>query len=601
MFNPSYVDLHYGKVTYPIYGYFEGMVVHPPLQYKIIGTLMRWGFSYYYAEGTPTLLMSLVAVVLIILGPFRAPVKIGLLCGLASVIAVFGNSNTELFGMRPEGHLNAVWMAGLIALESGRLLKWNLKWLGAGAFLVSYASGLHYYAAPAILGIVVYMAWVVIQVGWRGSMKPLIALAGGALAFVIPYFLLFVIPEWRDMVAYLGSYPHLGMREILASHFAEYEALAHRGAGGIWLRFPLTAKIPLMLLSVPILAAVPATRGVALASIPLQGFILLFASHKHEYYFVHEISIYSMALAAGAAVLADRLLRLPRREWIGRAAMTLGAAILGAGLIHAKWSGEHSALLPVPRVQEAEVARAAGKAMLGADGRIGSQMWSWYASGGAHWYNVSWDLLGQPLPAKFDVAGYASGFDAIAESGYSSNVTSNGRNETLSSWYASGVLHLRGFFFAEMNTELSYVLLRGEPWPQISGFAVKGDQMYKFQEHRDGDYRLVSMVCPVSATQPYRFGSFSELMFLANRGAPPVRAVVTALEGKLSPELIAMTRRDCTVFGEFAGFLVPVNRKEMVEKMRREDEPMHFYRHFTDVPIRPKEVPKPSVPIIFQP
>ena len=132
LFNPSYVDLHYGQVAYPIYHDFSGMVVHPPFQYKIIGTLMRWGFSYYYAEGTPTFLMSLIGVALIVWGPFEAPIKIGLLCGLVSAIAVFVNVGSELFGMRPEGHLNAAWMTGLIALESGRLLKWSWKWLCAG-------------------------------------------------------------------------------------------------------------------------------------------------------------------------------------------------------------------------------------------------------------------------------------------------------------------------------------------------------------------------------------------------------------------------------------------------------------------------------------
>ena len=126
--------------------------------------------------------------------------------------------------------------------------------------------------------------------------------------------------------------------------------------------------------------------------------------------------------------------------------------------------------------------------------------------------------------------------------------------------------------------------------------------MYKFQQHSEGDYRLISMVCPVNVRERYRFASFSQLLELPNaNGAPPVRVVVTALEGKLSAELVPMIRGDCTVFGELAGRLVPVKRQEMVEKMRREDEPMKFYPHVTDLLMPRKDVQKPSAPIIFQP
>lgn len=84
LFNPTYVDLHYGKIAYPIYGDFDTMVVHPPLHYKIIAAFMRCGLTYYYAEATPALLMLLLGIVLVVDSPFPAPVKLGLLCGLAS-------------------------------------------------------------------------------------------------------------------------------------------------------------------------------------------------------------------------------------------------------------------------------------------------------------------------------------------------------------------------------------------------------------------------------------------------------------------------------------------------------------------------------------
>ena len=59
LFNPTYMNVHYGKISYPVHGYFDSMVVHPPVHYKMIAAFMSRGFTYYYAQATPTLLMCL--------------------------------------------------------------------------------------------------------------------------------------------------------------------------------------------------------------------------------------------------------------------------------------------------------------------------------------------------------------------------------------------------------------------------------------------------------------------------------------------------------------------------------------------------------------
>ena len=279
--------------------------------------------------------------------------------------------------------------------------------------------------------------------------------------------MLFLIPDWHGIVAMLRMIPREGIWSILQTHIAEYHYLAPRLNGGPWLRLPFLLGIPLVLLSTPILLVFPPIRGLLLASLPLQLFVLLFASHKHAYYFVHEVSIYCIALVAGATMLADRFLaKLPRQLVLRRVVLTVGAMIVGAGMLLTKWDTKHSAILPEPREQEAEVARAAGKAMLGPNARVGSRLGVWYASGAAHWYNISLNLLWSKLPAQFNVADYASRFDALAEYTHMSDATLNGRNASLASWYADGSLHLGGFFFAQVNSELSCLLLRGFPRPR---------------------------------------------------------------------------------------------------------------------------------------
>lgn len=593
LFNPAYVDLHYGKIAYPIYGDFDAMVVHPPLHYKIIAAFMRCGFNYYYAEATPAFLMLLLGVVLTVRSSLPGAVKMGLLCGFAAPIAWLAHSGLELFGMRPENHLNAAWLAGLIALESGRLAKWNLKWLFVGAFLLTYAAGIHYYAAPALLGVLVYMVWVIAQNGWRRAGKPLLVITAGGLLFGVPYLLLFVVPDWHAIMAMLQTFPPEGTGTILQAHLDEYHNLAPKQSGGPWLRLPLAHGIPLVLLSTPILLAFRATRGFVVASLPLQLFVLLFASHKHGYYFVHEISIYGIALVTGILVLADRLIgKLPRQQVLKGPVLAAAAAILGASLLLAKWDARHSKILLEPREQEAEVARAAGKEMLGPDARVGSRLGLWYASGAAHWYNISLDLLWSPMPEHFHVADYASRLDALAEYSHMSNESGNGLNASLSSWYAAGDLQLGGFFLADRNSELSYLLLRGTPSPLVTGFALKDNQLYRFREDAAGPSKVVSLVCPVAAAEDYRGTAFSSLLYLPNTDQT-ARAVVTAI---MPPAPDASRHPDCRVVRRISGFLIPADRRALVEKMHRQDQTIHFYRHLADVPGTMDPIPPPATP-----
>lgn len=588
LFNPTYMDLHYGKISYPIHGYFDNMVVHPPVHYKIIAAFMSRGVTYYYAEAAPAFLLLLAGVLLIASSSFPAPVKIGMFCALVGPIAVFATEDLELFGMRPESHINAAWLAGLIALESGRLKNWDWKRLFAGAFFLTYASGLHYYAAPALLGALVYMVWAVIQLGWRRGVKPLLAISAGGLLFGLPYLFLFLIPQWDAVQEMLRSVPREGMRLILRHHIEQYHwwAEAHVGALGAGLAFKL--GIPVVLLSTPILIAIRSTRALALAALPLEVFVLLFAGHKHAYYYVHETSLYCAAVVAGGAMLADRLAeRASQRQLLLRhAALTAVSLLVGATLLAAKWKAGHSEILLEPREQEAEVARAAGKALLGPNARIGGRLGVWYASGAAHWYNISPDLLWRTLPGNFDVAQYVSRLDAVAESGHMSNSTQNGRNATLSSWYTDGTLHLAGFFFAESNPELSYLLLRGIPLSPLHGYALKHHRLVRFDENDNGDHEFLSLTCPVTLQGDFhdRVPYYGVLFLPRAHSNDGDRVLMSAVIPPDGPRSYAALHPECTVVRRIRGTLQQVDRKGMVEKMRREDRPMRFYRQLSEMP-----------------
>jgi hypothetical protein len=365
----------------------------------------------------------------------------------------------------------------------------------------------------------------------------------------------------------------------------------------LWLRVPFSLGIPLVLVSTPILLALRSTRGLALAALPLQVYLLWFAGHKHAYYFLHEISIFGAAMVIGTLSLADRALaRLPWHP-LRRIILTVVAATLGLALVLGKWNAKHTEIVPEAREHEAEVARAAGREMLGPNARVGSRIGIWYASGAAHWHNVAPDLLWSALPRQFDVADYVSRLDAVAEYHHSSEATSNKRNTSLSSWYAEGTLQLRGFFFAETNPELNYLLLQGKRPSSISGFALRRGQLYRFQEDVAGNHEAVSLACPERQVNDFslRVPFYSVLDLPESNPAGTRHSVITALVPPDGPRDYASLYPDCRVVQSIRGFLLFADRKELVTKLRREDKPMRFYRELEDVPGAGRRV-QPATP-----
>ena len=577
LFNPTYMALHYGKMTYPVHGYFDAMVVHPPVHYEAIAILMRLGLSLYYAQATPALLMLFLCIWLIVRGPFTGPVKIGLLYGIWVSVAIFGKIGIEMFGMRPENHLGAAWLAGLVALESARLEKWNLKLLCGGTFLLTYASGIHYYAAVGILGVGVYMAWVVKSFGLRGARRPLLAMTLGGLLCGVPYLLLFYLPHHTAIQQMIhGTQAGGSIADNLRAHFDEYRRWVAPRVGNFWLRGPVSVGIPLVILSTPILLAIPSTRGIALAALPLQLFILLFAWHKHTYYYIHEVELYSAAVVAGVLTAADRLVPRLRWRWAQYPVWAILAVALGLGWWHLdKWGGKLAVSME-PRVHESEIARAAGREMVGPDARVASRIGAWYSAGAESWYNPSPDVLFPLSLAGFDGAAYFSRFDAVAEYSHMSDATSNRERKALLSWYLDGTLQLRGFFFAEHIGELSYLLLQTGRSSPLTGFALKQGQLHRFTASDDGAYEMVVVASPLTG-RVYDFLNrvpYSNLMYLPKlNDADPQSAAVVALFPRLSGEVALPEGR---VVQQSRGNLLPADWRAMVDEMRREDLPIRF-------------------------
>jgi len=587
LYNPTYMDVHYGKMTYPIYGFYDSMPVHPPIHYKAIAAFMRAGLTLYYAQATPTALWLLLCIGLVVSSRLSSSVKIGFLFGICMSYAFLFETGAELFGMRPEGELGAAWLAGLLALETGRQNEWNLPRIFLGALLLTYAASLHFYAAIAVLGAVVYGACAVVELKWPRAKRVIKIIAVGCVLYGLADLILWVIPQRADilyMLRSVGTNP--GIAAIVREHMALYHYWASLSMGTPWLRLPFTIGLPVVLISTPLLLAMRGTRILSLAALPIQLFLLLFASHKHGYYFIHEIALYGAAVVAAALTALNLAVRKLPSAFARNA---IGFAAIGF-LLFSLWGLSQFPkglnLAAQPRVHGQEVARAAAREILGPNARVASRLTTWYASGAADLYDPSRTLLWPSKVTPEGAASYLSRFDAIAEAGHMSNSTSNSDHKALLSWYVDGTLQLRGFFFAEADNSLSYLLLRVGSSKPLRGYGLKNGQLYSFTESAGGDHEFVAIVGAsdtVARCLPQRV-LFKNIMLLPAAGAGQSQSLLTAViqangaqpEGAIPP--------DCRVVDKVRLAITVADKDALVAKLRTEDRPIRFHQSGVPAP-----------------
>ena len=579
--NPAYMLAVFGTITFPACHFNAGfdhlLVQHPPIHLGWIGLLMRLGFSIYYAEATPVVLLLLLCLFAIVRSVFPTPVKLGLLFSIG-FLAATGETITLCFGTRPEGEVQAAWLLGLVLLESGRLDDWNRFRLFAGALFLTWASGVHYYAAFAFAGVAVYVVWAVRSLGWSRGRGRVIALCAGGCAFGGLYLAFFVIPYWRFIFGEIRTVSGPGGVALsISRHLDLYHKWSHDPYRPALVRLGMGSGVPLLVFSTAILAAVRATRGLALAALPLQLFVLLFTWHKMEFYVVHECVLFAAALAIGALVSAD--LGLQRFGPAVRPMFHWAAA--GVLCIWLTWGSPMLAKATVslqPEVHEVEVARAASRQILGPDARVSGRQAAWYASGAAHWADIQADLV--PNALLYDVPAYLSNLDAVAD--YPNDSDSG----PLSSWYSDGTLKLRGFFIGETSDQLHLVYLSAHRVPQVVGYVARHGRLYRFQEDPGGDYRVLSAACPRERTAwlwPWR-STFSSVLRFPQDSPDAGRLLVTILAPRSAMAPSGEIGRGCREISSIPGILQFADKEALLASSRRDDPPMQFCRILDEMP-----------------
>src|SRR5207237_7061242 len=125
--------------------------------------------------------------------------KVGFYFGIAAGVVAWGG----VWFLRPDDRLAITFLAGLLALETGRLAGWKLGRLFFGAVLVCISATLHYPGSANVFAVAIYAVWVVRERrSLRRVARPLAALGLGSALVLIPYGALFVFPFWGDIQAF---------------------------------------------------------------------------------------------------------------------------------------------------------------------------------------------------------------------------------------------------------------------------------------------------------------------------------------------------------------------------------------------------------------
>jgi hypothetical protein len=582
LLNPPYMMVEYGKLTFPS-GAYAGVfdlpvIVHPPVHVGWIGLLWRMGMPPYYAEATPAAILFLLAILIIVYSAFPSSVKLGWLFAIG-FLATSGETLTLCFGTRPEGEVHAAWFCGLLLLESGRLDHWKLWRLFAGALLLTWASGTHYYAGLTFLGVLVYMVWALRSLGWKEACPRVIAMCAGGCLYGIPYLAFYFLPYYKDIHgAISGAQGAGGIGLSIQRHMAMYKDFVQELYRPVLIRRVMALGIPFWVISTALLAAVRSTRGIALASLPLQLGVFFFAWHKMTYYMVHESVLLVAALVVSLLAVCQFLIAryLPK---LGRLYLPAAVVVLCFCLISGSPLLAHVDLSLRQRFNETEVEQAVGRRIMGPHARIGGHWWSWYAAGAERWYDVEHDLF-----LKFtalDPDTYLSNLEALVVS------DEPDEESAVNDWYAGGKLKLRGFFFGQSNVHLRSLLLSPRQTSPLVGYAEWEDQLFRFEENPGGNYEVLSAICPKGGRDAWHnpwIGSFS-----ASLGLPPDRSgtpmwLVTVLSPRAYMAPAGRVGQGCRALARTRGSLLRDDRGALVEWARHNDAPMHFYRGLDEMP-----------------
>jgi hypothetical protein len=498
LYNPIHVWLTTGHWAYPIYGQFDGMSVHPPFRYMEIAFLMKTGIPLYVALAIMPAIFTAISVSLLYASDWEPEIKVAACLAMISLWLVMFYS----ISIRPDAELTISWIAGLLALEYARQVKWHLYATMAAGALMTYASVMHYFGTLGLLGAAFYLIPIWRSDGFRAMLPIARKIIAGGACVLVPYLTLYIIPNWRYYEhVFDEGYPSLTAGSPWKNHFDLYSQLASRLSASDQfspsiISLPVMAGIPPLVISALGFAMWPQIRLFGLAGLPMVLFVLIqsrkWVTYLYPEYFATILGFLLLVFTAMWLVAAV-LQRIVGRDALRVQLICAFFVFCIFYLFHPnKILNAAMAEIKAPKILEQDIARAAAKLAVGDGTLVGGRLSLWYVSGATRWYDIRRDTLWQNN-SYLDLANYFKRFDYIVDDGFMSDASSNTPRAGISTWYGNDLLSLRGFYLGS-NYDISYIRLTTTPGP-IIGHIYSSGTLSEFREQVNGFATLVTAFC----------------------------------------------------------------------------------------------------------
>jgi hypothetical protein len=597
LWNPIYMYLNYGKMTYPVHYYPDAMFVHPPIRYLEVAWLMKFGMPAFFARGFSFFFMIVIIAYAIIKSPLHIHWRIAFIFAVIWTFVYFNQINS--LSIRPDWPLAAAFIAGLLFLENGRQKKWNSTWLFVGSFLFTYACSLHYFAWPGLLGILAYFYASYKEQNLRQMKSSWCSIILGGALFGVLYLFLFVIPNFSD-INYLASFTLID-RNFFYGVIRHYNQYIYALKSFNWQNTSIATiiqsfyflKVPVFIIAGLILFKSKNSHYLFICALPLCAFVWFFSFGKSIGYYIIEtfLLLFAILLALGKSIdLFFSFFHFKASKNLA----TLGIIIVGLffGLQPANKYFDNSKNINNYNILETDIARASARDIIGFDALVAGRIPAWFISGGKQWYDLTQDLHWNK-DRPIDQQKFVALFDAIVETSHMSNQTNDITFGTPNNWYLEKFLNLKGFFFGSSHPHVSFPIYSEKLATPIKGYIWNGNQLSRFDQTLIGDMLFITMSCAYNNNLSFDLKSKSYYflyMFLPEADEPgsniamkvkshPQQAIVFSLWNekewqKHSLEILKF----CKLHESISGNLTVIDHRKFIDKSKKTDSPIEFER-----------------------
>ena len=575
--NPVYTFFATGRMTYPMHGQPDFMVVHPPTHYAITALLMKLGLPLFAASAIPIIVLTAILAVVVITGPFSAVVATGLLLGYFVALTTW----SEFYTLRPDLHVTAAWFTALVTLESARLRGWSPRRLFVGSALAVLAAAVHYWGISALVLPLIYSGLLVRQHGIGQSRRQLVAVAAGGCLVGLPFLLWFVIPLYtRSCKWWLPSKetaPHWTVQTSprqLRCVLATARPRMGRAAGSVSARRSGTFAARACGVSrraAAALAQTDARPAIAGAVLPL--FVLFLSQGKqvgYTGYFAPEFIL----IFAGLLIAALTLIQRVRPPFVGRTAWTTALIVVPSVV----------AFLGVPtsmgntwawteRLDALDLERGAAEQVIGSSAVVAvTSAGVWFTGGGTFVWNAFNELV--EANQRGDVTPMLEPVDAVVLDTNWWNARSD--LAPTGTWYANQLLHLKGFVLptTDHTRHMIQLFMSITPPDRVKGFFIEDHRAREFVEDSAGSDAIALLVCNRTPSLTEFAGAYYRFAFAYDRAPAPASPSIVVLGMPASQH--SVTAGGCAVRDHRVGRLHDVTLSHLREEAET-GPPIQFF------------------------